>query len=296
MRQIYPVQGPDLQVVPKASTGPLPASVRELARLYGSEGRNSAVHKGAAGTGDGDTAATRAGTVGQPRGWLQANMVASVDGAAWLEGRSGGLSGPGDRMVFTVLRSLADLVLVGAGTARTERYRPAQAAELWLQLRPAGAPLPAIALVTASLNLDPEGRLFTGAAADARTIVVTTTNAPPDRKAAIARHARIIEAGQHHVDMTAAVMMLHNLGYARILCEGGPNLLSQLALAGLIDELCLTTSPLMTVSPADRIVSCAADRPTGSPAAATAALPARLSLAHLLADESFLFSRYLRKH
>jgi riboflavin biosynthesis pyrimidine reductase len=269
VRQIYPVQGPDLQVVAKAAPGPLPAAVEELARLY----RHSAA--------------------GGPRGWLQANMVASADGAAWLDGRSGGLSGPADRMLFTVLRSLADLVLVGAGTARTERYRPAQATQLWQQLRPAGAPQPAIAVVTARLDVDPDGQLLTGAAAGARTIVVTTADAPRDRKAAIARHARVIEAGQRQVDMTAAVTALRGLGYARILCEGGPTLLGQLAAAGLMDELCLTTSPLLASGKASRIVKPGA---TGTPASADTDLTTRLSLAHLLADESFLFSRYLTEH
>ena len=263
MRQIYPVQGPDLQVVPKAGPGLLPAAIEELARLYSSS----------------------AGT-----GWLQANMVASADGAASLGGRSGGLSGPGDRMVFTVLRSLADLILVGASTARTERYRPAQAAGLWQQLRSGGAPPPAIAVVSARLDIDPEGQLLTGAAADARTIVVTTAEAPPARKAAIARHARIIEAGQRQVDATVAVEALHGLGYARILCEGGPSLLGQLADAGLINDLCLTVSPVLAGGPASRIVN---PGTTGTPTAAAAAVTARMSLAHLLTDESFLFTRYL---
>jgi len=287
VRQIYPVQGPDLQVVPKAAPGPLPAAVEELARLY-SPAR-------AAGTPAANTAAIATGTVatgtgGQPRNWLQANMVASADGAASLDGRSGGLSGPGDRMVFTVLRSLADLVLVGAGTARTERYRPAQAAELWEPLRPAGSPQPAIAVVTARLTVDPDGQLITGAAAGAETIVVTTADAPGDRKAAIARHARVIEAGRHQVDVAAAVTALRSLGYARILCEGGPTLLGQLAAAGLLDELCLTTSPLLANGKSGRILSQPA---TGTPAAAATDVRARLSLAHLLADENFLFSRYL---
>ncbi len=263
MRQIFPVQGPDLQVVPKAAADPPPPAVEELARLYTASAGSS---------------------------WLQANMVASVDGAASLAGRSGGLSGPGDRMVFTVLRSLADLILVGAGTARTERYRPAQAAELWRQLRPAGAPLPAIAVVTARLNVDPDGQLLTGAPAGAQTIVVTTSDAPPDRKAAIARHARVIESGQRQVDMTAAVAALHGLGYNRILCEGGPTLLGQLAAAGLVDELCLTTSPLVAACPAGRVVNPAAE---GSAETAADGVSARLSLAHLLTDESFLFCRYL---
>ncbi len=275
MRQIYPVQGPELQVVPKAGLGALPAAVSELARLYRGDGQS------------------------HQRGWLQANMVASVDGAASLSGRSGGLSGPGDRMVFTVLRSLADVILVGAGTVRAERYRPAQAAELWQQLRPPGAPLPAIAVVTARLDVDPAGQLLTGAATGAQTIVVTTADAPPDRKAAIARHARIVEAGQGQVDVSAAVAALHGLGYSRILCEGGPGLLGQLAQAGLIDELCLTTSPVFASGPAGRIVRSGSGQVTGPAAGATAAgaaaagaATARLSLAHLLTDEDFLFSRY----
>jgi len=286
VRQIYPVQGPDLQVVPKAAPGPLPAAVEELARLYRDNSPARAANSAAAKTAAVDTGTANTG----PPDWLQANMVASADGAASLDGRSGGLSGPGDRMVFTVLRSLADLVLVGAATATAERYRPAQAAELWQQLRPAGSPQPAIAVVTARLTVDPDGQLITGAAAGAETIVVTTADAPRDRKAAIARHARVIEAGDHQVDLTAAVTALRELGYARILCEGGPTLLGQLAGAGLIDELSLTTSPLLANGTAGRIVSQPA---TGMPAAAATDMPTRLSLAHLLADENFLFSRYL---
>lgn len=280
MRQIYPAQGPDLPVVPTASAGEPPDAIRELARLYGNEAASAPAAR-----------------------QLRANMVASADGAASLDGRSGGLSGRGDRMVFTVLRSLADLILVGAGTARAERYRPASAAGLWTGLRPPGAPPPAIAVVTASLNLDPEGPLLTEAPAGAQTIVITAATAPADRKAAIARHARIIEAGERAVDVTAAVTELDRLGYARILCEGGPTLLGQLAGAGLVDELCLTTSPVLAAGRAGRIVS---SPPPGDPAGfeagggAAAAQPAgagagsttRLSLACVLADENFLFSRY----
>jgi riboflavin biosynthesis pyrimidine reductase len=267
VRQIYPVQGADLEIVPKVSAGPLPDAVAELARLYG----NGAVSRAA----------------DSRQRWLRANMVVSADGAASLAGKSRGLSGAGDKMVFTVLRSLADLILVGAGTARAERYRPAETAGLWSQLRPALAPLP-IAVVTASLNLDPESPLLANAAGDARTIVITTTDAPPDRKSAIAKHARIIEAGRHRVDATIAIAELVGLGYAHILCEGGPTLLGQLADAGLIDDLCLTTSPVLAAGSASRIVS-------SPPGDNVTAVTAELTLAHVLADESFLISRYLRK-
>src|SRR5712692_8334157 len=87
--------------------------------------------------------------------WVRANMIASVDGAVSLDGRSGGLSGPADRLLFTVLRSLADVILVGAGTARAERYGKARPARLWPQLRRGRPPAPPVAVVTRSLDLDP---------------------------------------------------------------------------------------------------------------------------------------------
>jgi len=269
VRQIYPAPGPDLTPVPKAAPGPLPAAVRDLAQLYGNEDVGDAAGR-------------------QPAVHLRANMVSSVDGAAWLNGRSGGLSGPADRMLFTVLRSLADLVLVGAGTASTEHYRPAHANELWAELRPPGAPVPAIAIVTARLRLDPDDQLLTGAAPGAQTIVITTASAPADRKAAISRHARIIEAGQHQVDIVTAIAELSRLGYARILTEGGPTLLGQLAGTGLLDELCLTTSPVLAGGTAGRIVHASAT--------ATDGLTSGLTLRHVLADDSFLFCRYTRDH
>jgi riboflavin biosynthesis pyrimidine reductase len=209
-------------------------------------------------------------------------MVVSADGAVSVDGRSRGLSGPADRMVFTVLRSLADLILVGSGTVRAERYRPVHADEIWAGLRPSGAPVPPIAVVSGRLNLDPECLLLSGGAPGAQTIVITTAAAPPDQRAAIARRCRVIEAGQDRLDLIAAVSALRRLGYASILAEGGPMLLGHLADADLIDELCLTTSPVLTSGSAGRMI--VSDNSTA----------ARLSLAHVLHDDGFLFSRYQR--
>jgi riboflavin biosynthesis pyrimidine reductase len=207
-------------------------------------------------------------------------MVASADGAVTLAGRSGGLSGPADKMIFTVLRSLADLIIVGAGTARAEHYRPVQRAEIWLQLRPAGAPLPPVAVVTSTLDLTGCEQLLTVPAGPSQTIVITTAAAPAERKAALAPHARVIEAGEHAVDVTAALKQLADLGYLSILTEGGPTLLGELVAAGLLDELCLTTSPQLAAGPAGRIVS--------GPSATRG-----LSLRHALVDGDFLLCRYL---
>ena len=262
MRQIYPVQGRDLEIVARATAGPLPDAVARLADLY----RNGAASNPAVPPGGGR---------------LRANMVASADGAVSVEGRSGGLSGPADKMAFTVLRSLADLILVGAGTARTEHYRPVQREDTWLQLRPPGAPLPPIAVVTGSLDLTGCETLLKVPPGPSQTIVITTAAAPAERKAALAGRATVIEAGEHAVDVTAAVTALGDLGYTDILTEGGPVLLGQLAAAGLLDELCLTTSPMLAAGPAGRIAS-------GPPATQS------LSLAHALVDGDFLLCRYLK--
>jgi riboflavin biosynthesis pyrimidine reductase len=267
VRQIFPVQGPVLEPVPNATAGPLPAAVAELARLYGN---------GAAA----DPAAPTA------RGWVRANMVASADGAVTLDGRSRGLSGPADRAVFDVLRSLADLVLVGAGTARTEHYRPVRASRIWPQLRAGRPPVPPVAVVSARLDLAGCEQLVTAAPGPAQTIVITTRAAPADRKEAIGRTARIVEAGTDRVDVAEAIAELAELGYLQVLVEGGPILLGHLLQANRLDELCLTVSPRLVAGSAGRIIAGPAG-PGQDPAAA------RLSLAHVLADDDFLLCRYL---
>ena len=56
--------------------------------------------------------------------FLRLNMVTSIDGAISLSGTARGLSSDIDRKVFHILRSLSDVILVGAGTMRTEKYGP----------------------------------------------------------------------------------------------------------------------------------------------------------------------------
>src|ERR1700691_199474 len=103
-----------------------------------------------------------AGLYAYPRdSWVRANMVTSADGAAYVDGRSGGLSGPDDKRIFGVLRVLADVVLVGAGTARTEEYKPAQRRPRLASLREGRPQPPPIALVRRSLGLNLASSLFT---------------------------------------------------------------------------------------------------------------------------------------
>jgi riboflavin biosynthesis pyrimidine reductase len=213
--------------------------------------------------------------------WLRANMVASADGAGVLGGLSEGLSSPGDRRVFGVLRALADVVMAGAGTVRAENYKPARDRREWRFARAGRTVTPPIAVISASLDVDPGAVLFTGAPADARTIVITCERSPADRRRALAEVADVIIAGDSVVDLKLAVLALRERGLVRMLCEGGPRLLADLVATGLLDELCLTIGPLLAGPGATRIVSgppLAQERP--------------MSLRHVLEEDGYLFCRY----
>ena len=214
--------------------------------------------------------------------WLRANMVSSVDGAASLKGASAGLSSDTDRRLFALLRTLSDVIVVGAATVRTERYKPARLAEAWRDLRSGRTPTPPIAVVTRRLDLDPDSPLITAAPPDARTIVITTAAAPQDIRAAIEPRADVIVAGEESVDLKAAVAALAERGHRRLLTEGGPHLLGELLAAGLLDELCLTTGPLLAGPGPGRIV---AGDAFGSPASG-------LALRGVLEEDGALFLRY----
>jgi riboflavin biosynthesis pyrimidine reductase len=218
--------------------------------------------------------------------WLRANMVSTADGAASLNGVTQGISSGTDRRVFALLRTLCDVILVGASTVRKEKYKPARPRELWSHLRDGRPPTPPIAVVTRRLDLDPDSPLITAAPPHARTIVITTARAPAGRRAEVARHADVVVAGDEAVDPKTAVDALAARGHRRILAEGGPSLLAQLLEAGLLDELCLTIAPLMTGPAAHRIVD-------GPPAAGP---PQPLTLAHVLVDDGFLLTRYTTKN
>lgn len=174
---------------------------------------------------------------------LRVNLVASLDGAVEIEGRSGPLGGPGDRSAFAAMRAVADAVLVGAGTARAENYGPVRLApEVGERRKRRGqAPRPTLAVVTRRGDLDPHGRLFSGVG---RVLVLTTDKVEASRPD-LAEVAEVVSCGPSEVDVERAVEELRSRGLGRILCEGGPALARSLLAAGLVDELCLTISPVV---------------------------------------------------
>jgi len=224
--------------------------------------------------------------------WLRANMVMTADGAARSpDGLSASISSDADRRVFGRLRGLADVVLAGAGTARAEGYRPAKVrAELLERRRASGQTVvPAIALVSRSLNLDLESDLLARPAV--RTVVITCASSDTRLRALVADVADVIVAGEEAVDLAVAVEQLRRRGLLRIHAEGGPHLLADLAAADLLDELLLTVSPLLAGgsydagSPIPRILD----------GAALTSAPRGLRLHHLLEDDGSLFLSYRRR-
>ncbi|MFI9511182.1 pyrimidine reductase family protein [Nocardia sp. NPDC052566] len=211
------------------------------------------------GLGADDLAQLYAYPTGRDAPWVRANFVASVDGAATSGDVSAGLGTPADKQVFTLLRELAEVILVGAGTVRAENYGGARTDatrrralhELGIGGHPDGTP-PPIAVLTASANLEPGCRLFTDT--DVPPLIVTTAAAPADRKRQLAdAGGRVIEAGDLAVTPESLLAALGELGLHRVLCEGGPHLFGELLAADAVDELCLTTAPLLVGGTARRI-------------------------------------------
>lgn len=217
--------------------------------------------------------------------WLRANMVSTLDGAAQHDGRSHPISNDTDMRIFGTLRALADAVVVGAETVRQEGYRPARAREAFAERRAAAGQTvaPAIAVVSASLDLDFSLPLFTSPLVP--TLVVTGAAAPTDRVAAAERAgAVVVVAGEGAVvEPERVAPALAERGLTRLLTEGGPRLLGQFVAAGALDELCLTVSPMLTAGDAQRIA-------WGS----ALAVPERFVLASVLEEAGFLFTRYRR--
>lgn len=187
--------------------------------------------------------------------WTAIGMVASLDGAAVdAEGTSGGLGGVGDLAAFRALRAACDVVVVGAGTARTERYGPARLTVAQQERRAARgqAPQPVIAVVSRSLDLDGAEGLFGD---DRAPLVVTTDDADPDRVAALeARGSEVLRAGADDVVPRRLVTALHERGLTRVLCEGGPGMNGAMLGGGVVDRMFVTVAPRLVGGDAGRIV------------------------------------------
>jgi 5-amino-6-(5-phosphoribosylamino)uracil reductase len=212
---------------------------------------------------------------------LRVNFITSLDGVTTVDGVSEGLGSVGDRRVFRVLRALADVVLVGHGTAAAEGYRPVTAASPVGRIRSSigSAPTLPIAVVSRRASLDPAGGLVTGAVSP--TLLITCESADAGRRAALAAAGvEVLVCGDDDVDLPLALDRLAELGLEQVLCEGGPSLLHSALAAGVVDELDLSLAPALVGGEETRLL--------------TAALPekADLGLRQVLEEDGALFTRY----
>jgi riboflavin biosynthesis pyrimidine reductase len=218
--------------------------------------------------------------------WVRGSMIASLDGGATDDGKSGGLAGPGDRAIFMQMRQLADVILVGAGTVRAENYSGAQfsPAQRQARQRRGQAEVPPIAVVTNRGLLDHDAKVFTRT--EVPPLILTSAKAVADAHRRLGSAAEVIDAsGPDHdrVDAAAVLKILADRRLFRVLAEGGPQLLGLLIEHDLLDELCLTIAPLLVGGAAPRIA-------TGPGHVHTA-----LRRAHLLTDDAgYLYARYVR--
>jgi riboflavin biosynthesis pyrimidine reductase len=158
----------------------------------------------------------------EDRPWVSGIMVSSLDGRATLEGTSRRLGGPQDLQMLLALRRRADALIVGPGTVAAEGYGP--------------LPCPAV-LVSRSFELPWEAGLF--AAPGQRVLVYSRAGGSvPDVPADV----ELVPED----DLRAVLAELRARGIERLLCEGGPTVNRALLDAGLLDELFLTLSPVVS--------------------------------------------------
>lgn len=200
--------------------------------------------------------------VGRP--WLRTVFVSTADGSAVDgSGVSGSLGGDVDSRLFQTLRTLADVVLVGAGTARDEGYGPIDGDG------------PVLALVSRRLAI-PESLQVPG------TVVVTTRSALEEHTDSLDEAVEVIAHGDDEIDWSAVLTEFAGRGWLRINCEGGPHLHGALLAADVVDDVCLTVDPSLVAGSGKRI------------AVSGRAVSRPMRLAHAHTADDVLLLRYVR--
>lgn len=168
--------------------------------------------------------------------WMRASMVSTVDGSATgPDGTSGSINNDADQQAYRAMRSLAEAIIVGAGTARAEEYGP--------------GPVP-IVVASRSGDLPP-----TLAEAEPGQVLLATVASAAGLEPARKRlgEENVLVLGETEPDLGLLRRLLVDRGYRQLMAEGGPQLLAELLRAGVVDELDLTLSPLLVCGDGPRI-------------------------------------------
>jgi riboflavin biosynthesis pyrimidine reductase len=199
------------------------------------------------------------------RPWVGVCMITSLDGSTAREGLSGGLGNDGDRAIFAALRRAADAILVGAATARAERYRaPHRDGQR-------------IGVVTSTGSVDTSTDLFPSGSG----FLVMPEDGPPAPNG-----TDVVRAGLGRVDIGLALRRLGDVmaGPAFVQVEGGARLNASVLDAGCVDELNLSLAPMVVGGTGNRLITGAAET------------EAHFEPAHIIADDDgYLFSRWVRR-
>jgi 5-amino-6-(5-phosphoribosylamino)uracil reductase len=220
------------------------------------------------------------------RVWVRANFITSLDGGASVDGTTGALGGAGDRALFNLLRTLADVIVVGAGTVRAESYGGARLSARERRHRQARGQteVPQLAIVTGSGRLDHDLPVFTHT--EVPPLVLTCAAAADEIRDRLSGLADVVDCSGDEaarVDPSGLLAALAARGLSRVLTEGGPTLLSTLVDDDLLDELCLTIAPCLVGGTGPRITS------------GPGQVLTRMRCAHILTDESgYVYTRYVR--
>ena len=206
------------------------------------------------------------------------NFVATLDGRATIEGRSGPIGSDADTAMLAGLRTRFDAVMIGAGTMRVERYgRLAAKAETRERRESDGlAPAPLMVLVSGRLDIPWDAPLFEEGG---EILIFTSSEAEPPETAAaveVVRHEGAVNFGE------ALRHLREERGVRALLSEGGPHVHAQMQADGLVDDLFLTIAPKLSGGEAPRIVEGPLPEVIG------------FELAWLLEEDGELFARYRR--
>jgi riboflavin-specific deaminase-like protein len=175
------------------------------------------------------------------RPFVYVNMITTLDGHAAVDGRSAGLGDDADLESLLELRTIADAVLIGTGTVRAESYdRLVRSEERRERRRTLGlVEDPPAVLISRRFDIPWEAGLF--AAPEQRVLIYTGMEGEVPDVAAPVEVVRLTDPTP-----AAALADLRARDVRALLCEGGPTLHGALHAAGLVDELFLTVTPVLT--------------------------------------------------